>query len=888
MELRLKEVLNHEEENYILPFLWQHGEEEEKIREMMNIVYMSGIKAVCIESRPHPDFVGAGWWRDMDIIMEEARKKNMRVWVLDDAHFPSGYCNGCVEEGSPYAKRYLDHYTIDAMGPQTETSFFIFLEEGEELLGVVAAKRINGAAGILHEPVDITDRVRGNVVYWDIPQGYWNIIILKTTLLGSGRKKYINPIDHASVRFFLDTVYEPHLKHYQKDFGKTFAGFFSDEPELGNCIGEYGHNAGIGQPDMSLPWSSELCYQTKGVWGKKFAMKLAALWNQIDGITPEARYEYMNMVTDLYGKNFSGQIGAWCQTYGVEYIGHVIEDNGIHARLGLGTGHFFKALWGQHMSGIDVVLQQIRPGYDKMEFYHIGGKGTYQGMFFHYGLAKLGTSLGHLDAKKKGRTMCEVYGAYGWSEGLKLMKWLTDHMLVRGVNWFVPHAFTAGDFPDADCPPHFYGCGNNPQFPWFSYLCSYMNRMSHLLNGGKHVAEVAILYTAEMEWMGAYQPFEEIGMLLAGNQIDYDVIPMGILKSCEIHNRRMKVGEEEFSALIIPNCQRIPEELGRWMMYAAEGGFPILFSGILPEVIATGWNQNTNFYGWNKDSKVSNTAKDKKQYDEDMLRACKSVFEERISDLLLKTLDAFTVRDIRCNTAEPMLRYYHYRHQKGDFYMFFNEDTHDRIDTALSFPGCRERQLCWYDAFDNLLKPVYKKDDATIKLELAPGQACVLYMGEEEVIPCMNKSRKGKRVVLDEGWTIACRRYDETEFSDAWRIEKFYNITASEETEDFSGTIRYDIDFEWNPGLEGEQLEIDFGEVYETLEVWLNDEKIAVRIGAPYSCMAERVQQGTNRLSAYVTNTLVHRYRDKFSATMPVEGSGILGPVVVQGFICSS
>ena len=58
----------------------------------------------------------------------------------------------------------------------------------------------------------------------------------------------------------------------------------------------------------------------------------------------------------------------------MEYIGHVIEDCGTHARLGLGTGHFFKALWGQHMSGIDVVLQQIRPGYDRNEFYNIGGK----------------------------------------------------------------------------------------------------------------------------------------------------------------------------------------------------------------------------------------------------------------------------------------------------------------------------------------------------------------------------------------------------------------------------------------------------------------------------------------------------------------------------------
>ena len=35
-----------------------------------------------------------------------------------------------------------------------------------------------------------------------------------------------------------------------KDFGKTFAGFFSDEPEMGNVCGEYGHNACIGQATM--------------------------------------------------------------------------------------------------------------------------------------------------------------------------------------------------------------------------------------------------------------------------------------------------------------------------------------------------------------------------------------------------------------------------------------------------------------------------------------------------------------------------------------------------------------------------------------------------------------------------------------------------------------
>ena len=43
--------------------------------------------------------------------------------------------------------------------------------------------------------------------------------------------------------------------------------------------------------------------------------------------------------------------------------------------------------------------------------------------------------------------MAEVFGAFGWHEGLREMKWIADHMLVRGINWFTPHAFSMAPFP---------------------------------------------------------------------------------------------------------------------------------------------------------------------------------------------------------------------------------------------------------------------------------------------------------------------------------------------------------------------------------------------------------------------------------------------------------
>ena len=71
--------MKNQNDNYIFPFLWMHGETEEVLREYVGAIYKSNIRAVCVESRPHLDFCGEKWWQDMDIILDEARKRNMQV-----------------------------------------------------------------------------------------------------------------------------------------------------------------------------------------------------------------------------------------------------------------------------------------------------------------------------------------------------------------------------------------------------------------------------------------------------------------------------------------------------------------------------------------------------------------------------------------------------------------------------------------------------------------------------------------------------------------------------------------------------------------------------------------------------------------------------------------
>ena len=55
-------------------------------------------------------------------------------------------------------------------------------------------------------------------------------------------------------------------------------------------------------------------------------------------------------------------------------------------------------------------------------------------MLKRHGLADLAKSNAQLDASKNRQSMVELFGAYGWAEGLPLVKYLANHMMVRGIN----------------------------------------------------------------------------------------------------------------------------------------------------------------------------------------------------------------------------------------------------------------------------------------------------------------------------------------------------------------------------------------------------------------------------------------------------------------------
>ncbi len=856
MNERLVQVLANRPDNYILPFFWQHSENETLLREGMARIAESGIGAVCVESRPHPDFLGKKWWTDLDVIMDEAKRRGMRVWVLDDAHFPSGMCNGKVTENSPYGKDYLTHVCTDVVGPMKGCAFMVRLEPDEQLLGVVLGRVDRSKPDTLTDVIDLTDRVREGKVYVEIPEGIWSAVILKTTRRGTGRKNYINTLDRKAVRFFIDTVYEPHYARYGTDFGGTFAGFFSDEPEIGNGTSEHGHHLRAGQPDILLPWSAELEQLLQDAWGERFAVKLASLFAEIGGRAASAanRVCFTSLVARLYGENFCCQIGDWCRAHGVEYIGHVIEDDGRHAQLGLGTAHFFRALWGQDMAGIDVVLQQLRPQLDDFRFHTVGGIGTYNGEFFHYGLAKLGTSLAKLDPKKRGRTMCEVFGAYGWAEGLKQMKWILDHMLVNGVNWFVPHAFTMKDFPDPDCPPHFYARGNNPQFPYFRHLMEYTNRVSHLISGGSSSVSVAILYTAEQEWAGNVTQFERAAKELARGQIECNIIPADVLASARMEGGKLYLRDDAVSALIVCGGEWIEEAAANAVLRASAAGVDVyVYAGDVPEILE-------------QDGRTAS-------FPEDALH----IIPE---GALAETLCRSGHFEISAEGDAKWLRFYHYVREEADYLLFFNEAACDRLDVRITRSG-GVRSGLWYDPWTNTTSPCPDGDSFRLSLSAYELKILVLTRGDTEICAPDDSFPSLREFTLPEkGWRISLKRAGTQAFRPV-KETVLCDLTAPEKYPFFSGTACYEMKFDWQ-GTVPKSAALSLVEVYETAQVFINGIEAGVRIAPPYVFdVGKALRPGENQLEILVVNTLVHQERDFLSMTMPMEPSGLLGPVTI-------
>ena len=464
--------------------------------------------------------------------------------------------------------------------------------------------------------------------------------------------------------------------------------------------------------------------------------------------------------------------------------------------------------------------------------------------------------------------MCELFGAYGWGFGVRDMKHLLDHLLVRGINHLVPHAFSMAEYPDPDCPPHFYARGNNPEFPYFAELMKYANRMCDCLNGGDHIASVAVLYDGELDWTGERLPMQKICRVLTENQIEFDIVCLDMLLKLSAYNGsleggRLSINGVTFDALLMPGADYVPE--GLLAFAKAAGNFPIYFAERRPFGIL---------------SDESGTAENAEALDCIPVVTCDSMAGE---------LEKIGARKLRLSPAAPFVTVYHYR-RNGQILMLMNESA------ELSFEGnlelAAQNDFVYYDAFGDRYEEAQcdrSAETVKIRIHLQPGESCLLVEkipDFDAACPHMDIGERiancSKYIDLANDWEVSCTRAGKGAERGEWkRMEELVPISDADPA--FSGTIRYkkELRIEKKPAeayLKAEQ-------VYEVMRVFVNGKEAGTVLTPPYQIpIGQFLEAGDNMIEIEVATTPA---RDAASRPQPpfdffheaLEPTGLCGSV---------
>ena len=246
---------------------------------------------------------------------------------------------------------------------------------------------------------------------------------------------------------------------------------------------------------------------------------------------------------------------------------------------------------------------------------------------------------------------------------------------------------------------------------------------------------------------------------------------------------------------------------------------------------------------------------------------------------ILRALDALHVRTAHTTRFEPDLKLYPYEKDGKPLFVMFNEGIREPIDTVLTFPGAEN--ACLYDPYEDCMRAP-ERTDGGIRVHVEPWQLLIVVIdGNAKSLACATRPVLARAIPV-KGFRVSTATATEyPAFTPHPEITMPVNLNRPDGMPRFSGTIRYEGSFE---ARAGEPLRLSLGEVGETAEVFLNGECVGTRIVAPYDFdLTGLARDGENELTIDVTNTLVYRMHDGFSAYHAIAPSGLIGPVTLLG-----
>ena len=665
--------------------------------------------------------------------VEEAKKRDMRIWIVDDLGYPSGFAGGLISKQTPELR-------MQALS----LSPGIPVKAGESLNQAVSANAVSAVAVRTTGDDHMSIAVTGGKIAWTAPAGGdWTVYVVEHVFRtspvkggggpGSSLEDYMDP---AATAAYIGFTHQGYYNAMPELFGNTILGFRGDEPDY--SIG-------------GLPWTPKFFdtfQQVKGYDIRPYLGVLVMSKPQQSGFggrpaTPppvapkltdaeqRAMGDYADVFSQMFRDGFFKPQGLWCAAHGVEYQVHINHEE-AEMQLVRSQGEFVRDMKYVEVPGIDAIWHQIWT--DTITDY-----------------PRLASSAAHIYGHP--RSFTESFAAYRPEPDVTMARYILNEQMVRGINVIETMMFAAtrpaGAPPEPERPrppvattaaggttapappprPRGGGPSNLMLDPAWPALMDYVHRLSYVMSMGRPAATVALYIPSSSMWLddsAADTAYVATERLLAERQIDFDIINIDALAT------DLKAGPgyletmsgNQYRTVVIPYADVLSQaELDR-LKALVKGGGKVLFLGKTPSLISGKSIMDSHAataadFAWaTVETSVQLPQSPRVPSDAPAAPPGPQVVPTEIETALNKVIGT---REVALEAPDAALKVNTRRLKDADVYLFFNEGA-QASSHAVTLKTAGKRVEAW-DPATGSVSPVTStagKGAMTVKLELKP------------------------------------------------------------------------------------------------------------------------------------------------------------------------
>ena len=534
-------------------WFWNAKLDADKTRAQVAACHAAGYHGLGILPGDHMgvDFMSPEFLQHYQVAVEEAARLGMKMCLYDEYWFPSGSAGGLLAKKHPEAlSKRLDMLATDVNGPHAFTQT---LPEGT-LMGVVAMEATT------KKRRDISAAVTAGTLRWQVPDGAWKIMIF--TCVRDGGQGLVDYLEPQAVQAFIDLTYQTYGTAMPAHFGTTIDSAFYDEPAFYLVQG-------------GRAWTERFNERFRARHHREALTLYPALWFDIGPETAAARYALLNMRAELFATGFVKTIGDWCAAHHMGLTGHADQEELTNPVIST-VGDLIKAFKYQSMPGIDQI--------------------------FWYGRTSRAYKVVSSAANNydRAQVMVECHGATWNMPVANLYKEAMD-LFAKGINTMVPHAvwYDPAKIIQPNLSPDAATYG--PELPAYN---RYLGRLQRLLQGGRHVADLGVLYPiANLQAVSWFAPGDYVQGCVEVPEADYmqvgEALSLGVRRDftyvhpetlderCSVDGATItlnnSVNREQWRAFILPGSRYINVGTLRRLKKFYDQGGAIIATTRLPD-----------------------------------------------------------------------------------------------------------------------------------------------------------------------------------------------------------------------------------------------------------------------------------------------------------------